>query len=71
MVLEKRDGNFTKDRNIHVRAMCGVQVKADKFDVRAGFEVNYLSVGYGKQCLLAWPCVEERGWSSLEKGVRF
>ena len=29
------------------------------------------SVGYGKQCLLVWSYVEERGWSYLEKDIRF
>ena len=24
-----------------------------------------------KQCSLVWSCVEERGWSCLEKGIRF
>ena len=28
------------------------------------------SVGYGKQCLLVWSCVE-RGWSRLVKGIRY
>ena len=31
------------------------------FDVPTGFELNYCSVGYGKQCSLVWSCVEERG----------
>ena len=36
-----------------------------------GFAGNYGSVGYGKQCSLQWSCVEERGWSRLEKGIEF
>ena len=28
-------------------------------------------MGYGKQCLLVWSCVEVREWSCLEKGIRF
>ena len=31
-------------------------------------EWNHIS---GKQCSLVCPCVEERGWSCLEKGIRF
>ena len=38
------------------------QKKIHGFDVHAGFEVNHRSVNYGKQCSLAWSCVEERGW---------
>ena len=54
-----------------VRAMCGVQLKKNYgFDVHAGFEGNYGSVGYGKQCSFVWSCVEERGWSRLKKGIR-
>ena len=47
------------------------QKKIYGFDVHAGFEGNHRSVGHSKQCLLTWSCVEERGWSSLEKGIRF
>ena len=47
------------------------QEKIYRFDVHAGLEVNYGSVGYGKQCLLIWSCVEESGWSCLKKGIRF
>ena len=25
---------------------------------------------YGKQCVLVWSCVQERGHSCLEKGIR-
>ena len=52
------------DRSM-VRAMCGVQLKVRMiytFDVYAWFEW---------QCSLLWSCVEERGWPSLEKGIRF
>ena len=41
------------------------------FDVHAGFEGNHRSVGYGKQCLLVWPCVEEREWSHLGRALFF
>ena len=44
-----------------VRAMCEAQQKKIyRFDVHAWFEGNNRSVGYGKQCLLVWSCVEER-----------
>ena len=43
------------------------QKKIYGFDVHSGFEGNYGSVDYGKQCLLAWSCVEVRGWSRLKK----
>ena len=47
------------------------QKKICKFDVNIGFELNHRSVGYSKQCPLLWSCVEESGWSCLEKGIRF
>ena len=47
------------------------QKKIYGFDVHSGFERSHRSVGYGKQCSLVWPCVEERGWSCVENGVRF
>ena len=47
------------------------QNKIYRFDVHAGFERNHRSVGYGKQCSLVWSYVEERGWSRLEKGIKF
>ena len=56
-----------------MRAMCGVQLKIEqiyRFDVDVGFVCNHRSVGFGKQWLLVWPCVEVRGWSCLEKGIR-
>ena len=34
------------------------------------FMSNHRSVGYGKQFLLVLSCVEERGWSRLEKSIR-
>ena len=45
--------------------------KIYRFDVHLGFEWNRKSVGYGKQCSLVRTCFEERGWSCLEKGVRY
>ena len=42
-----------------------------KFVVHALFEGSCGSFGYGKQCLLIWSCVEERGWSHLKKDIRF
>ena len=45
--------------------------KKYRFDTHAGFEGNHRSVGHSKQCSLVWSCVEERGWLSLEKGIRF
>ena len=41
------------------------------FYVQIGFEWDYWSVGYGKQCLLVWWCVEVRGLSRFEKGITF
>ena len=61
----KRDGNFTMDRKIHgesnVWNIAQGQKNIYRFDVHAGFEGNYGSVGYGKQCSLVWSCVEDRG----------
>ena len=42
-----------------------------EFDVHAWFEGCHRKVGYDKQCLLIWSCVEVRGWSHLKKGIRF
>ena len=47
------------------------QIQNYRFDVHARFEVKYRSVGYGKQCSLVGPCVEEREWSRLKKGFGF
>ena len=41
------------------------------FGVQFRLEWNHGSVGYGKQCLLLWSCIDERGCSCLEKGIRF
>ena len=57
-----------------VSVMCGVQLKGRKrymaFMLMLGLNETR-SVGYGKQCWLVWSCVEESGWSCLEKGIRF
>ena len=37
-------------------------------DTAVGFESNNRPVGYGKRCALVWSCVEDRGWSCVEKG---
>ena len=39
-------------------------------DVDVRFERNCGSYVYGKQCLMVWSFVEERGWSHLEKGLK-
>ena len=59
MVSErKRDGNFVKDRKIHGESNVWSTAQRQKviygFDVHAGFEGNYGSVGYGRQCSLVW-----------------
>ena len=68
-------GILQRTERFMVGAMCRVQLRKQKkicgFDVLAGFKGNYLSVGNGKQCLLALSCVEETGWSRLKKGIRF
>ena len=46
-------------------------IKIYGFDVHAGLEGIYGSVGYGKQCSLVCSCVEEIGLSCLMKGIRF
>ena len=43
--------------------------KIYRFDVHVGFERNHGTVGYGRQCLLVWSCVEEIGRSCFEKGI--
>ena len=70
----KRYGNFI-DKKINgesnVRNAAQRHKSINGFDVHARLEGNYRSVGYGKHCSLAWSYVEERGWSHLEKGIRF
>ena len=59
----RRDWDFTQDREIRRDQCVDNSSKTEKiyrFDVHAGFEGNYGSVGYGRQCSLVWPCVEER-----------
>ena len=63
----KRDGNFTKDREIHGES--NVCSTAERYKWNKRFDVNRL-VGYGKQCSLVWSG-DERGWSCLEKVIRF
>ena len=36
-----------------------------------GFECIHRSVSYCKQCSLVWSCIEERGQSCIQKGIRF
>ena len=46
-----------------VKAMCGVQLKDGKRSKGVMLSLNETkSVGYGKQYLLVWSCVEERAW---------
>ena len=33
-------------------------------------DVVDVSLYFGKQCLLVWSCVKERGWLCFEKGIR-
>ena len=54
----------------HVWSAAQKTEKDQQIYVHAGFDQTR-SVGYGKQCLLVWSCVEERGWSCLEMGIRF
>ena len=58
-----------------MRAMCGVQLTDRKrpkdLMLMLGLSETNRSVGYGRQCSLVWSCVEERGWSCLEKGIGF
>ena len=62
-------------RNIHGESNVWSTVQRHKhiyrFDVHAGFEGKYRSVGYGNQCFLVWSCVEERGWSCLKMALDF
>ena len=50
--LKEGDENFTKDRKIHgesnVWCTAQRQKKIYRFDIHAGFEGDYGSVGYGK-----------------------
>ena len=54
-----------------MRVICGVQLKDRKRtkDFVIGLKETFFirSLCYGKQCLLALSCVEERGWSCFEK----
>ena len=49
-------GEQLKDRKIHSESNVGSNAQRQKkfygFDVHAGFELNYESVGYTKQCSL-------------------
>ena len=67
------DRSFARDRKIHggSNVWSGAQggKKIYGFDVHAGFEGNHRSVAYGKQCLLVWSCVKDRGRSHLKKGI--
>ena len=51
-----------KDRMIHgesnVWSTSQRQKRIYGFDIHVGFELNYGSVGYGKQCSLAWLCAK-------------
>ena len=53
-----------KDRKINgesnVWSAAQRQKKIYRFDVDAGLDQNYISIGYGEQCSLAWSCDEER-----------
>ena len=57
-----------------VRAMCGVQLNNRKRSTELMFmlalseTVNQLAIA---NSVRAWICVEERGWSCFEKGIRF
>ena len=74
-LIRKWDANFTMDRKIHCESNVWSIAERPKeiyrFDVHPGFEGNCGSVGYGKKCSLVWSCVEERGWSRLDKGIGF
>ena len=62
MVLErKQHWNFVKGREIQGEnnVYSTSQRKELRSDPDAGIEQNHRSVGYGKQCLLVWACVEE------------
>ena len=52
-----------EDRDIHdvsnVMSTAHRQERVLRLDVGIWFEQNNRSVGYGKQCVLAWSCVEK------------
>ena len=56
-----------------MRAMCGVQLRCRErsTDLMLGLNETTDQLAMAKQCSLAWSCVEERGWSCLEKGIIF
>ena len=55
------------------RAICGVQLKYGKgYDVLLlGLNEATYQLAMGRQCSLVWSCVEEGGWSCLEKRLYF
>ena len=55
-----------------VRAMCGVLLRDRKRSIEVMFILGLNeTVDQLAQCSLVRTCVEERGWSCLEKGIRF
>ena len=67
---ESEMGILLRTERSMVRAMCGVQLKGRKSSTELMF-IDHRSVGYSKQCSLAWSCVEESGCSCLEKSIKF
>ena len=37
-----------------------------EYGSKVEIDLRTLSVVYGRQCVLVWSCVEDRGWSCLE-----
>ena len=58
---ESEKGMLLRTERSMVRAMCAVQLKDAKISTDLLFMLG---------CSLVWSCVEERGWSCLEKGIR-
>ena len=43
---------------------------ANDLTLMLGLNITIYPVGYHKFCSLLWLCVEERGWSCLERDIR-
>ena len=68
---ESEMGILRRTERSMVSAMCGVQLKDRKRskDLILGLDETIDQLAIAK-CLLVWSCVEERGWSHLENGIR-
>ena len=68
----EQDENFMKGREIYgENNVCSAAERYISYglDATVWFELNNISVGYSKQCVLVWSCVEEGGLSCLYNSI--